>query len=123
MCAILGVERSERLRLASEPRQAIGIAGEGVGQDLQRDIAIELRVASPENLSHATLANLRDDFVDAEARAGDEGQRCREYRARTERGGDYSPYTPLAPSAERRQSHSGQLPGEFHGHVAPCLLV
>ena len=35
------IERRERLRFAREPRQAIGIAGEGVRQDLERDVAIE----------------------------------------------------------------------------------
>ena len=53
-----------------------GIAGERVGQDLQRDVAIELRVAGPIHLPHAAFADLRGDFVDAEAGAGSEGQTC-----------------------------------------------
>ncbi len=57
-----------------KPREPIGISGEGVGQDLERDVAIELRVAGPIHLSHAAFADLRGDFVDAEARAGGEGQ-------------------------------------------------
>ena len=68
------VERGERLRFAGEPGQPIRVVGEGVGQDLQRDIAIELRVAGPKHLSHPAFADLRGDFVDAEAGAGSEGQ-------------------------------------------------
>ena len=57
------VERSERLRLAREPRQAIGVARERVREDLQRDVAIELRVAGAVDLSHAAFADQRGDFV------------------------------------------------------------
>lgn len=39
------IERRERLCFAGEPRQPIRVTGEGVGQDLQRDVAIELRDA------------------------------------------------------------------------------
>ena len=51
------VERRERLCFALEPRQAIGVARKGVGQDLQRNVAIELRVAGAVDLSHATFAD------------------------------------------------------------------
>ena len=36
------IERGERLRFALEARQPIGICGEQVRQDLERDVAIEL---------------------------------------------------------------------------------
>ncbi len=61
------VERRERLRFACEPREPIRITGEGVGQELQSDIAIELRIARAIHLAHAAFADLRGDFVDAEA--------------------------------------------------------
>ena len=64
------VQRRERLRFALEPREAIGIAGERVRQDLDRDVAIQLRVARAVDLAHAAFADRRDDFVDAEAGAG-----------------------------------------------------
>ena len=51
------VERREDLRFALEPREPIGIAGEGVGQDLQRDVAIELRVARAIDLPHPAGAD------------------------------------------------------------------
>ena len=40
------IERGERLRFALEAHQAIGVAGERGRQDLERDLAIELRVAA-----------------------------------------------------------------------------
>jgi len=64
------IERRKRLRLASEARQAIGVDGERVGEDLQRDVAIERRVAGAVDLSHATCADRRGDFINAETRAG-----------------------------------------------------
>ena len=38
------VQRGERLGFALETRQAVGVLRERVGQDLDRDVAIELRV-------------------------------------------------------------------------------
>src|SRR5204863_7742647 len=66
-------ERGERLRFALEPREAIGIGGDGIGQDLDRHVAIELRVARAIDLAHAAGAEWGDDFVRADARAGSEG--------------------------------------------------
>ncbi len=68
------IDGRQRLRFAREPREPVGIAGERVGQDLQRDVAIELRIARTEHLAHPACADAGDDFVDAEARAGSEGQ-------------------------------------------------
>ena len=51
-----------------------GSLREGVRQDLQRDVAIELRVAGAIDLAHAACADLRGDFVGAEAGAGSESQ-------------------------------------------------
>ena len=46
------VERAEHLGFALEARPAIGMAGERVGQHLQRDLALEPCVACPEDLAH-----------------------------------------------------------------------
>ena len=73
------VQRRERLRLALEPRQAFGVGGERVRQDLDRDLAAERRVRRPIHLPHAAFADLRGDFVDAETGAGSEGQCVRDY--------------------------------------------
>ena len=66
------IQRREGLGLAREARQAIGIAGEGVRKDLQRDVAIEPRVTGPEHLAHAAFPNAADDFVDPDTGAGGE---------------------------------------------------
>ena len=50
------VQRREHLRFAAEPREPIGIVGERVGQDLDRDVAIQLRVARAIDLAHAARA-------------------------------------------------------------------
>jgi hypothetical protein len=58
--------------LAFEARDPLRIVGEGVRQDLQRDIATP-GVAGAIDLTHATSADGRDELVDAEARAGGNG--------------------------------------------------
>ena len=68
------IECRQRLRFACEPREPVGVAGERIGQYLQRDIAIELRIARTEYLAHPADADAGDDLVDAEARAGSESQ-------------------------------------------------
>ena len=68
------VQRRERLRFACESCQAIGVTREGVGQDLQRDVAIELQVTGAIDLSHTPFAKERGDLVDAEAGARSEAQ-------------------------------------------------
>ena len=49
------VQGGERLRLAREPREPLGIAREELGQHLDGDVAIELRVARAIHLAHARL--------------------------------------------------------------------
>ena len=68
-------ERGHRLRFTLESRQALGIRGEQFRQDLDRDVAIELVIARPIHLSHATGADGAEDFVRAESRAWWEGHR------------------------------------------------
>ena len=59
-------------------------------QRLDRDVAVESRVAGAVDIAHPARADLRDDFVRAEARAGDEGQFVGIIRARRTRGSDSS---------------------------------
>ena len=68
------VQRRERLGFPCEPGEPFGIVSERVRQDFERDIAIELRVASLIDLSHPTFADRRSDFVHAEAGTRGEGQ-------------------------------------------------
>ena len=55
------VERGEDLRLALEAREPLGIARERVGQNLQRDVAVELGVAGPIDLAHPAGADRRQN--------------------------------------------------------------
>ena len=68
------IQRRERLRLALEPRQAFGVGGERVRQDLDRDLAAERRVRRPIHLAHPAFADRRGDFVGAEPGAGSHRQ-------------------------------------------------
>ena len=68
------VQRGEDLRFALEARQPIGVGCERRGEDLDRDLTLQLRVRRAIDLPHSTHAELRGDFVDAEAGAGREGQ-------------------------------------------------
>jgi hypothetical protein len=64
------IQRGEHVRLALEARHALGIMAEPVGDDLDRDVAAELRVARAIDLAHAPGANKREDLVGAKACAG-----------------------------------------------------
>ena len=48
-------------------------------QNLDGDLTFQLGVGGPIHLPHAAFTNLGGDFVDAEARAGGEGQNWRDY--------------------------------------------
>ena len=60
-------QRRDCMRLALEARQAIRIGRELRRQDLDRDLATQLRVARAIDLAHAAGADRRDDLVDADA--------------------------------------------------------
>ena len=63
-------QRRDRLRLALEPRQRVGIRGERLRQHLDRDVALELRVPRPVDLPHPARAERREDLVGTEASPG-----------------------------------------------------
>ena len=67
------VQAGEDLRLPREPGEAVRVVCEGVRQDLQRDLAVELRIGGLPDLAHAALAEQRGDVVVAEAGADVEG--------------------------------------------------
>ena len=48
-------QRGENLGLALEPRHAFRVGGKRVGQDLERDLALESAVAGAIHLAHAAL--------------------------------------------------------------------
>ena len=51
------VERRKQLCFATKAREAIGIVGEGGKQDLDRDIAVQCRIAGSIHFPHSTGAN------------------------------------------------------------------
>ena len=57
MCPTFGwFQRGEHLRFAAEPREAIGIVGDGRQQHFDRDVAIQLRIARAIHLAHPARA-------------------------------------------------------------------
>ena len=61
------IQRGEQFGFALKPREPIGIVGERVGQNLDRDLALQPRVARAIHLAHAACAEQRDDFVRPDA--------------------------------------------------------
>jgi hypothetical protein len=63
------IERGERLCFTRKSRDAIGVAGKGVGQNLDRDVAIQLRIARALHFAHAAGTERRQNFVRTKASA------------------------------------------------------
>ena len=68
------IQRGEHPRLALEAREPIRIARERARQDLDRDVASELRVVRPVDLAHAAGAEQRLQLISAEGRARHRGR-------------------------------------------------
>src|SRR5205085_9581127 len=66
-------ERGHREGLALEAAQRLGVLRERRRQDLDRDVPLELRVASPVDLAHPAGADRREDLVGSELRRGGQG--------------------------------------------------
>ena len=67
------IERRQHQSFAREPLEPFSVGRERRRQDLQRDLALQLRVKRPIHATHSTLTDLRGDFVHAESGAGNEG--------------------------------------------------
>ena len=80
------VETGQHLRFALEPGDPIRIGGEGVGQDLQSDIAAELGVGGAIDLAHPALPDEGGDFVVPDAVADVESHLSWRPKARGRRG-------------------------------------
>ena len=61
------VERGQHLRFAPEARESIGICGEQIRQQLQRNVAPQLRIAGAIHLAHAAGTERSDNVIRAEA--------------------------------------------------------
>ena len=91
------IQRREHPRLALEAREPIRVARERARQDLDRDVAPELRVARPVHLAHAARAEQRLQVIAAERRAG---------HGRAEQVGDHCAGMSSAGSARKPSSDS-----------------
>ena len=69
------IQRRQRLRFTLESRQIICVARERGRQHLDRNLAIELRIAGAINLAHSARSERAEDFVGAEFVTGSEGHR------------------------------------------------
>src|SRR5262245_42089968 len=66
-------EGGDRFRFALESRPSLAVGSELRRQHLNRNVAIKPGVACAIHLAHAACANLREEFVGADARAWREG--------------------------------------------------
>jgi hypothetical protein len=64
------VQRRQCLRFAREPRQAVRIEREDLRQHLNRDIAIEFRIARAIHLPHSAFAKFVHDAIGPERVTG-----------------------------------------------------
>ncbi len=63
------VQRGQQVRFAPEPRQTVGVGGDGFRQDLHRDVTPESRVARAVDLAHAAGPDGGEDLEGADGRA------------------------------------------------------
>jgi hypothetical protein len=105
------IERRENLGLSLEPGDAIRIADDGIGEDLDRDVAIEPGIAGAVHLSHAAFAEGGQDFVRPESRAG---RQC--HRAGLYRQSAWCRWRPIYPRLRVPEMADVARPG----NVGPC---
>ena len=70
--ATVAGDGERRERFLQEARDAIGIAADRLGQDLDRDVALQLRIARAIHLAHAAGADRVEDLERTKPRAGRE---------------------------------------------------
>jgi hypothetical protein len=66
------IEGGDSARLTFEPCTSIGIGYERVGENLDRDSAVETRVLGSIHFAHAPGADQPDNLIGTKARAGRE---------------------------------------------------
>src|SRR6266545_581243 len=67
------IQRREQPRLARKPREPIGVAGKVGWEELDRDVAPELRIAGAIHLPHSAGAERRHDLVRSDAGSWEKG--------------------------------------------------
>ena len=73
------IEGGKQFCFALEPGEALAVARDRHGQHLHRHCALQVRIDGAIHLTHSACADLRGDFVRAEARAWGEGHEWRDY--------------------------------------------
>jgi hypothetical protein len=68
------IQGGEDFGFALKTRQSIAITRDRGRQELDRDLPLQRRVRRPIHLPHSAFTDLGSDGVDAEPRAGSEGQ-------------------------------------------------
>ena len=101
------VEDSRGLRFLLEAAQPVGVLREGRRQHLDRDLAAEARILRAVHLAHPPGADLAEDLVGAELRAGRE--RHRSPRRDVEVGRDRATVAVGVPLLVRRDVDAGLL--------------
>ena len=74
---VLVGKRRDRLRLALEPRERVGIGRDGLREDLDRDVPVQLPVPRPVHLPHPARAERREDLVGTESSTRGKRHCCR----------------------------------------------
>ena len=67
------IQRREDFGFALEPHQPLGVCRNGLRQDLDRDLPLQVRVSSAIHLTHAAHADLGGDFIGADTSSCYEG--------------------------------------------------
>jgi hypothetical protein len=70
------VQCGDRARFLLETTLAIGVSGERFREDLDRDVALEARIAAFPDLAHASGTDRRDNFIRTEPSARLEDHGC-----------------------------------------------
>jgi hypothetical protein len=78
------IQRGEGLRFTLEAREPVRVLRERLGQNLDGDVAIQLRVARAVDLAHPAFADRRSDFIGAETGAGGQSQSGMDHTGGTE---------------------------------------
>jgi hypothetical protein len=68
------IQGGEDFRFALKACQSVGVRRQRRWEDLDGNLTLQPRIRRPIDFPHPTRADLRGDFVDAEAGAGREGQ-------------------------------------------------
>ena len=67
------IERSECLCFAREPGEPLRVRRKELGQDFDRDVSVQTRIAAPIDFTHPSDTKQGLDFIGADTRAAREG--------------------------------------------------